>query len=196
MAVATKKVRLRRGFKSEANGYARDLRAELELQPTDPLDPFVLAEELKVPVERFSRIRFTGVAQPLQKDRNALSGVTLLIGCRYEVWVNDKTSLGRTHANLAHELSHVLLRHKGVPLDAEGLDFENAYRVGESETEEAEANWLGPALLVSEEAAISVVQQGLSVPAAARMFQVSNDVMQMRINVTGARKRVRRSRPR
>ena len=44
----------RRGFKSEANATAREIRAELGLKDLDKLDPWALAAYLLVPVESLS----------------------------------------------------------------------------------------------------------------------------------------------
>ena len=40
---------LRRGFKTEANDIAREIRQELGLGLADPLDPWVLAAQLEIP---------------------------------------------------------------------------------------------------------------------------------------------------
>jgi hypothetical protein len=44
----------RRGFKSEANATAREIRAELGLRDLDKLDPWALAARLLVRVESLS----------------------------------------------------------------------------------------------------------------------------------------------
>ena len=43
-------VKLRRGFRKEAEEYAAEYRKELNLAEHDPLDPFDLAEHLLIPV--------------------------------------------------------------------------------------------------------------------------------------------------
>ena len=59
-------------------------------------------------------------------------------------------------------------------------------------THEEEANWLGPALLISEEAALYIVEQRLAVDLAISTYGVSRDVITMRIGVTGAQRRLQR----
>ena len=61
------------------------------------------------------------------------------------------------------------------------------------EDEEDEADWVAGALLVSDEAAVAIVRRGLSIRDASRLYGVSVRMMQFRINVTGARKRVERA---
>ena len=50
------KVKLRRGFPTEANKWALDLRGEMNLAPPDPLCPVRLAEHLGVPILKLSRM--------------------------------------------------------------------------------------------------------------------------------------------
>ncbi len=58
---------------------------------------------------------------------------------------------------------------------------------------EDEANWLSGALLVSEEAALSVIRRGWSLAVASAHYGVTQSMMKFRINVTGAIKRVGRA---
>lgn len=53
-----------------------------------------------------------------------------------------------------------------------------------------EADWLGPALLVSEEAALRIAREGIQLVDAAELYGVSEQVMRFRLNVTVAHKRV------
>ena len=100
---------------------------------------------------------------------------------------NDAQSSGRTAADIVHELAHLLLLHPPHRLsDATGRRHFDAEL-------EAEANWLGPAILVSEEAALAIVNGGLRLSDAATAYGVSQELMQMRLNVTGAWKRARRA---
>jgi Zn-dependent peptidase ImmA (M78 family) len=59
---------------------------------------------------------------------------------------------------------------------------------------EDEAAWLAGALLVSEAAAIEIARRGWPVEVAAQRFGVSQQMIQFRLNVTGAVKRVQRMR--
>jgi hypothetical protein len=63
-------------------------------------------------------------------------------------------------------------------------------------TLEAEADWLGPALLVPEEAALHVVESGIPIGEAAGIHKASVALLEMRTGVTGARGRVERRRDR
>jgi Zn-dependent peptidase ImmA (M78 family) len=116
--------------------------------------------------------------------RSDFSAVTLLAQGKRWVVHNDAHETGRQASNIAHEIAHALLHH---PIPA--LFDANGHRSHNKEHEE-EANWLGPALLISEEAALSIVRRRLSVEDAAELYGTSKEVIQMRLNVNGAKRRV------
>lgn len=179
---------MRRGFKTEANDIAREIRRELGLGLADPLNPWRLAEHLEIPVVELSQFnevvpdcvhQFTRVAPA------DFSAVTVFSGPERLIVHNDSHSAGRQASDLAHELSHALLFHSPSPaLDHRGC------RHWDSELEN-EATWLSGALLISEEAALWIVRRGMMLEDAADHYGVSVDMVRYRTNVTGARKRVR-----
>jgi Zn-dependent peptidase ImmA (M78 family) len=59
---------------------------------------------------------------------------------------------------------------------------------------EAEAQWLGPALLVSEEAALYIAETEMSMAHASSTYGVSEAIIMMRLGVTGASRRIERRR--
>ncbi len=60
-------------------------------------------------------------------------------------------------------------------------------------TVEDHANWLGPAILISDEAALHILRSALSTETACAQYGVSAAVLRMRINASGARIRHQRS---
>jgi len=54
---------------------------------------------------------------------------------------------------------------------------------------EDEANWLGPALLISDEAALLIVKRQYSLEQASDLYQASVEVVRFRLNVCGAFRR-------
>lgn len=181
---------LRRGFKTEAEAIAADVRRELGLAPYQPLSPWVLAEHLGVPLLKLSALRAAApdaVQYLLRNERGAFSAVTVFRDAKRLVVYNDGHSVGRQASDLAHEIAHALLLHS--PHSA--LD-ENGCRVW-SPTMEEEADWLGGALLVPGDAAYTVARRGTALPDAAREYGVSVTMMRYRLNVTGAARRVARA---
>lgn len=180
---------LRRGFKSEANWYARSLRQELGLAPYSPLCPWKLAEHLGFqvfPLAEFAEAIPHEVTHLRGRQGQAeFSAVTLCAGSDRLIIHNDAHHKKRQAANIAHELSHGLLIHPSRPLldDAGGRHYDAAI--------EEEANWLGPALLISEEAALLIVERKYSVSEASDLYGASEEVVRMRLNVTGAHRRLK-----
>jgi hypothetical protein len=92
----------------------------------------------------------------------------------------------RQAANIAHELAHGLLLHRPAPLfTSAGVRHYNA-------EQEEEASWLGPALLISDEAALHIVERKMAIEVASDRYGASSQVIQMRMNVSGATRRVGR----
>lgn len=184
-------VTLRRGFKSEANSIAREVRRELGLGLTDLLNPWLLAEHLNIPVVPLSSFKTTApnaTRQFVREDPQAFSAVTVFHGPARLIVYNDIHHPGRQASDLAHELSHALLLHPPKPaLDHRGC------RDWDPEMEE-EANWLAGALLISEEAALMIARRTMSPDRAARAYGVTRKMVQFRLNVTAAQARVRRAR--
>jgi len=177
----------RRGFGTEANAIAADVRAELGLEPADRLDPLILASALDIPVARMSELNRAAplaVAYFSGPHQSAFSAMTLFCGRRRTIIHNDAHSPARQVSNITHELSHGLLLHpRTPPLDADGL------RASDRALEE-EAGWLAGALLISESSALLIVERGWSVEGAAKHYGVSRQMVQFRLNVTGAPRRV------
>ena len=114
------------------------------------------------------------------------SGVTVFRGPRRTIVFNDAHAPGRQANDVGHELSHGLLLHTpAAPVDGRGC------RVWDREAED-EANWLSGALIVPEEAALHIVRRGWSTREAAARYGVTPKMIQYRLSVTAARKRVRR----
>lgn len=182
-----------RGFKSAAHAISVEVRGELGLSPLDRLDPLALAAHLAIPVISLSSMRAAGVEAAdyfLSVNEGAFSAVTVFRGNARVIVHNDAHASGRQASDVAHELAHALLHHPPAPAFGDGgcRDW--------NENHEDEANFLGGALLVTEETALDVVRRRMSEQDAARAYAVSPTLMRWRINATGARKRVHRSRTR
>lgn len=181
---------LRRGFKAEANEIALEVRSELGLRPIDPLDVWALAQQLAIPVHPLSALRESA---PLawryfsEVHPSVFSAVTVFDGPTRAIYHNDTHNPRRQASNLAHELAHGLLLHPPTP----ALD-ERGCREWDQDIED-EAAWLGGVLLVTEQAALSIVRRGLSMNAAAAFYGVSELMVRYRLNVTAAQRRIMRA---
>jgi Zn-dependent peptidase ImmA (M78 family) len=183
-------VKLRRGFKTEANEIAGEIRRELRLARSAPLSPWKLADHLEIPVVTLSSMRDLipdAALYFLNTNRSEFSAVTVFRGVERTILHNDSHSAGRQASNLAHELSHALLLHPATPpIDALGCrDWDPLL--------EEEAEWLAGSLLISDEAALHIVRTEMPTDEAREEYGVSSKMLQFRLNVTGARVRVARS---
>jgi Zn-dependent peptidase ImmA (M78 family) len=184
-------VAYRRGFKTEANSIATEVRGELNLTALDALDPWALAAYLCIPVWPLSSLEDDAKAaiQHLRDiDQGAFSAVTVFCGTKRTIVHNDGHVRGRQVSDVAHELSHGLLQHPPTPaLDDRGCRDWN-------EGIEDEAQWLAGALLITEDAALWIARGNASEDEAAARFGVTRRMVHYRLNVTGARTRVARAR--
>ncbi len=183
-------MKYRRGFKAEANWYAREMRKELGVPLHGPLCPWQLTQHLGFKVYKLSDFQLVAPA-PMAYFQSAagqreFSAVTVYIEGQAVIIHNDSHHPWRQAANLAHEAAHGLLCH---PMTR--LTDESGARVLNRQHED-EANWLGPALLISEEAALYIAEHRLTAAIARELYKVSNEVLQMRLRVTGAVLRIAR----
>lgn len=182
---------LRRGFKTEANDRVREVRAEMGLSPIAPLDPLALARHLDIPVITLSSM--AGEAPKAFRqfslvNQAEFSAMTVFDGTRRIIVYNDFHTKGRQSSDIAHELSHGMLLHPPRPaLDANGCRNWN-------DDMEDEAQWLGGALLIPEEAALSIARRNLPLDHAAALYGVSDKMVSWRLRITGAFKRLDRTR--
>lgn len=181
---------VKRGFPTEANWYSRSLRAELRIKAHEKICPFALAKHLEIPVYAISSFisDIPSAVEFFRSDEGCrvLSAVTIFPQNRRVIIHNDAHDPKRQAANIAHELAHALLLHPPKP----PFD-ENGARDYSPELE-AEANLLGPALLISEEAALWIARNGWSLAKASQIYGASEELVRMRLNLCGAYRRVNR----
>lgn len=172
-------MKLRHGFKTEADKIAVELRSELELTADAPLCPWTLAHHLEIPVYTLAAAQKhepRAVSYLLSKGSKHFSAVTLFGGRHGQsrfICHNESHALPRQRSNLAHELAHAILLHPPT------LIFEC-----DPMTEE-EAKWMGPTLLVTAAAAKKIAIDAIDFSTAAERYGVSVDLIRMRVNVTG-----------
>lgn len=168
----------RRGFKADANRIAVRVRAQMGLLPIAPIDPALVCAHFDIVLIKLSEVgcdasRFLGA------DRSAFSAVTVPYGAATAIVHNDTHHPYRQRSNICHELAHCFLGHECTPPLTE--DGERARDGGI----EAEANFLAGALLISNEAALHIVRNGL-VPSAKTLYGVSQAMLEFRLRVSAA----------
>jgi Zn-dependent peptidase ImmA (M78 family) len=177
---------LYRGFKTYASAVAMEFRQELNLAVLDPFDPLVAAQFLGIEVITFSDLR--GECDPRAisrlRSRSTVSAFTFFVGNARIIVHNDRHSPARARSDLSHELSHALLRHPPhIALDERGC------RLVHRDYED-EAAWLSSILLLPDAAAIAMVRSQMDHTDAAARYGVSMRMLQFRLNMSGAYRRV------
>ena len=176
-------VALRRGFKSEAERIAQQVRSEVGIGAAQMVTPEVLADLLSVEIrsgdELISRKRFVELDQI---QEGAFSACTFRpSNGRVVVVYNPISPPTRKRSDLAHELAHILLNH----------DLSRIEKLGDvtfitcDATQEEEAAWLAGCLLLPRALLLAEVRRGLLAKDIARKCGVSEDMARYRLNVTG-----------
>lgn len=123
-------------------------------------------------------------------EPEAFSAVTVFRRSARTVVHNDEHVVVRQTSNVGHELAHGLLLHPPTAaLDDHGC------RLWDQNIED-EATFLAGALLITEDAALYVARTNMTIADAATHFAVSHQMINYRLNITGARLRVARARAR
>lgn len=185
----------RRGFKSWCENVAVQLRKDLELKASGPLDPRLLASHLDVNI--FTPKEIPGLESwclktLLHEDRYSWSAVTVTIGKRTLIVVNSSHSKARQFSNLMHELAHIIIGHEPgrYDLTENGLLLLATYK----KDQEDEAAWLSGCLLLPRQALFRIRRKKLTPRSIATIYCVSLDMLQYRLNVTGVDQQIRSGR--
>ena len=176
---------LRRGFRKEADEYAVEFRKELGLEEYEPLDPFVLAGHLDIPVHALSKYpSIPGDTKRYFKEagNSIFSATTLVDGIYNEILHNDFQHPNRQHSNITHELAHIILCHPPRPplLNESCRNFVPVL--------ETEASELGFTLLVPNVAALYAIEAFTTLRDAAEYYGVSEELLRYRIRITNAKR--------
>jgi len=103
---------LRRGFKSQSEKRALELRRALSRKPTDPLPARDVAQHYELTVwnpNDVSGISPGDLQQLLGAGNGEWSGFTLRVGGRHLVVLNSAQSPRRQNSVLMHEIAHIVL---------------------------------------------------------------------------------------
>lgn len=181
----------RRGFKKECEEICHEVRTELGMERYAAFDPFALADHLLIsyePIDDYAGDERCGwaVAHLTEETCYEFSAVTVYWGTRRRILYNGQNIPARQRSDVAHELSHVLLEHEPGPVRSD-----DDARTWDSD-QEKEASWLSGVLLVPEYVALHLARLETPVTEAAVSYGVSVQLMQWRLNASGALKRVQR----
>lgn len=185
---------MRRGFKAEAERISLAARKTMGLPPAARLDPWEYAESLNIVVLDFDELKLAEKhrSQLVERDEEGWSGLTLKEGERFFVVLNPAHERPRHCNTLMHEVSHIYLKHVPgrVDISVSGLMLLSDY----PDDQEQEADWLSAALLLPRDALQQLRYRGVAPEAIATKFEVSTQLVEWRLRMTGVEAQLRNSR--
>jgi Zn-dependent peptidase ImmA (M78 family) len=181
-------VTLPRGFKTNAEKTADELRSAIGALSDRPLDLNALAERAGariiaadelVPIERLQEIE--------RLQAFGFSACTFDVNGRVVVVYNPIRKPDRRASDIAHELAHLILKHDlsevqylgGVP-----------FRTCRPDQEE-EATTLGGTILLPRKLLLAAARDGLTYEDLARRLGVTADMARYRWNITGVERQLK-----
>jgi hypothetical protein len=175
----------RHGFKAEAKRIAARVRDKVGLTPICPIDPVEVCARFDIRLLKLSEVE---PDSPFLhgENRKFFSAVTVPRGGRTAILHNDKHHEHRQRSNICHELAHCFLGHGFTPPLT--IDGERTHDRGI----EAEADFLAGVLLLTDEGAMHVLRRRLT-DEAQHLYGVSEQMLQLRLNMSGAYIRMRRA---
>jgi Zn-dependent peptidase ImmA (M78 family) len=182
---------LRRGFRAEAERHATQIRGALGLTDDDRLDVVDAAAHLDVAVVSASDLVDAKRLEELERlQAFAFSACTFEIGGKNIIVFNPVRSEARRVSDVAHELSHIILKHQLTEFrEVAGIPF----RTCRADQEE-EATTLGGALLLPRALLLRAAQRGMDVEEIAKAYGVTPEMAKFRYNTTGVARQLTRSR--
>ena len=180
------------GFKAGANRVAVGLRRQMGLSASSPINLHTLLEKLGIAAAPLTAFEAQCPGQVAELNTVGGGGFSALLlstgdGGRMILY-NDTHGIGRQNSNLAHEISHALLAHS--PEIVSGCsscrDFDQDV--------ENEASFLAGCILVPNDAAWLIARSKMDLDLAQERYGVSRRMLDYRLNVSGARRRLARLR--
>ena len=181
---------MRRGFKAEAERMAADVRAEMGISQSVPLDSIALAKYAGADVRCADELTDVSKLEALEKIQpGAFSACTFTLDGLHVIVYSPLASPGRRQSDIAHEVAHILLEHTVKEIEqVGGLSFFTC-----DADEEQEANWLAGCLLLPRRLVYMANRRGLDARAIASQCGVSEQMAAFRIRATGVDRQLRAS---
>lgn len=173
---------MRRGFKAEAERQAEQIRTAMGKRPYDGLDAVELARHIGAEVRCADELTNREKLEALEDlQPGAFSACTFTVRERHVVVYSPLASAGRTQSDVAHEVAHIILKHRMNSVQSiGGVTFFTC-----DATEEQEANWLAGCLLLPRRLLLVAAKRGLDSAAIASAYTVSEPMAAFRLRTTG-----------
>ncbi|MES2659481.1 MAG: ImmA/IrrE family metallo-endopeptidase [Verrucomicrobiota bacterium] len=188
------KIRLERGFKTDAEKAAVVVRQILDIEPHGRLAAGSLAEHMGLRVvfpHEIPGMSVEDIAELKTGGSRRWSAIYLPVPSPHRDWIinNDTHSPERQEANLFHEIGHQICGHEPDEIvTINGLPFREF-----SQEKEKQADFLGQALHIPKDAAFWVLRNGLAHEEICGKYCASSALVKLRLNISGANKVMMRS---
>lgn len=173
---------LPRGFKANAERESVRLRSELGLRPSQALDIIRLASHMDVRIVSASDLVDVSRLDELERiQAYSFSAATFEISGRKIIVTSPLRTPGRLASDIAHELSHLALKHQLSEVrEIGGVPFRTC-----RPDEEEQATAFGGTLLLPRPLLLAAARQGLGPEEIAKKFNVTIEMARFRYNSTG-----------
>ena len=177
---------MRRGFKSQCERQATEVRRIFSLPQDAPLCAHQYAEHLGIVVWTEKDVCNLPENDRLQLtcyDSDSWSAFTIRIENKHLVVLNSTQSKARINSVLMHEISHITLGHKltSASLTKEGFFVPTTY----NQVEEEEADWLAGTLLLPRPALLVLRRNKYTDQKIMKDYKVSQQMLTWRFRMTG-----------
>lgn len=181
-------IKLRHGFKAEAERMSIKLREDMGLHPCAKLCAFKLVEHLNLKLikatDLLSDEKSLSLLEGTNGYKNEWSALTMLNseGKRIILY-NPFNSEFRQQSDLMHEIAHVLCKHE---LSNESYDFQVPFGMREyNQVQEEEAKCLGASLQLSKPSLLWARKRNLTYEQISQKFNASVEMVRYRMVMTG-----------
>lgn len=181
-------IKLRRGFKAEAERLSIKLREDMGVHPCAKLCAFKLLEHLKLKLikatDLISDEKSLSLLQGINGYKNEWSALTMINREGEKIILyNPFNSEARQQSDLMHEIAHILCKHE---LSKESYDFEIPFGMREyNPVQEEEAKCLGAILQLSMPSLLLARKRNLTHEQISKEYSASIEMVRYRMWTTG-----------
>lgn len=177
----------KRGFKAWSERVSIQYRKEMSLTSEAPLDVFAFAKHLNIIVKTPNDFDLNPdvLRILLKQETDVWSAVTICMNERHMIIYNTSNAPTRRSNDIMHEIAHVVIGHE--PQGMHSFDAGIFLRHYDQE-KELEADYLAGSLLLPKDALLHIKKKRIPANIAARTYLVSERLLTMRMNLSGANK--------
>lgn len=173
---------MRRGFKAEAERTSTQVRKDMNVGDSASVNATQFAKHLGIEVRSASDLIDIGKLEAIDAAQpGAFSACTFEIGNRRIIVWNPLSLPGRVQSDIAHEVSHLLLKHTVKEIQQVG---EFSFFACDPE-EEQEATWLAGCLLLPRSLLVDAARRHMSAESIAQTYGVSVQMANFRLRTSG-----------